>query len=504
MESGEKTSKHVLKVWAISPPDVYAILSMNPVTREIIYKVQEPTLTDEDVKLLNLIKNHLIEILNITFSQFKSEKDAAEYLRKLVEEIVKRHRLPVKGNFEKLMYYIVRDFIGYGKIDPLMKDPLIEDISCNGAARPIYIWHRDYESLPTNIIFENDKELDSFIIRLAHKAGRMITIANPILDASLPDGSRLQLTLGRQVTRHGSTFTIRKFRKDLLTIVDLIRLNTLSADMAAMLWFLVENRVSVLVCGGVASGKTTLLNCLSNFIKPDLKVITIEDTPELQLYHKNWVRSVTRPAYMSSAREITLFDLLKTAIRQRPDYIIVGEVRGEEAYTLFQAMSIGHLGMATIHAESVMAAIRRLENPPMNIPRNLIAQLNIATVQARIEKDRIPIRRTKTVMEIVGLDPKTNDILINEIFRWNPKTDSFTFTGRCIILERIIENLGLTLSEAWRELDRRKRILAWMVRKNMRSFEEVSTMIRNYEYSPESVFEMIRVEESFEEGERRL
>jgi len=505
VESGREGGRprHVIRVWPINPPNAYAVLTMNPVTKEVVYEVQEPTLSEEEVKVLAEIKNHLVETLDVTLSSFKDEKDAIEYLKERMRDVIEQYRLPVKENFEKLAYYIVRDFIGYGKIDVLMRDPLIEDISCNGVGLPIYVWHRDYESLPTNVVFDDERELDSFVIRLAHRAGRMITLANPILDASLPDGSRIQLTLGGQVTRHGSTFTIRKFRRDLLTIVDLIRLNTLSAEIAALLWFLIENRISVLVCGGAASGKTTLLNCLSNFIKPDLKIVTIEDTPELQLYHKNWVRSVTRPAYTSSAREITLFDLLKAAVRQRPDYIIVGEIRGEEAYTLFQAISIGHLAMATIHADSVIAAIRRLENPPMNIPRNLIAQLNIATVQTRVEKNGLPARRTKVITEIVGLDYKTKDILMNDIYRWDPRTDSFVFTGRCITLERVAKNLGMTISEAWREIERRKRILEWMVKKNLRRFDQVAEIIRSYAYSPELVFSRVSVEESLDEDEGR-
>ncbi|MGB9779205.1 MAG: type II/IV secretion system ATPase subunit, partial [Candidatus Bathyarchaeales archaeon] len=351
-------------------------------------------------------------------------KDKAEkYLEEKTREIIKKYKIKVSQEaVDKLIYYLKRDFIGYGKIDPLMKDHLIEDISADGVNIPIYVWHRLYESLPTNIIFQNEAELNSFIIRLAYLAGKNISIASPILDASLPDGSRVQLTYGNEVTRRGSTFTIRRFRVDPLTISDLIAFNTISSEMAAFLWYIIENRASVLVAGGVASGKTTMLNCLSMFIKPEMKIVSVEDTQELNLPHENWIPSVVRLGFGHEDRKggtITLFDLLKAAVRQRPDYIIVGEVRGEEAYTLFQAMATGHLGMSTIHAESVEATINRLQSEPMNIPKPLIAMTNVIMVMTRTEIEGKPARRASVTSEVLGLNSKTKSILTEDVFRWN-------------------------------------------------------------------------------------
>jgi len=199
-------------------------------------------------------------------------------------EILKKYRIKVPSeSVDKLLYYIIRDFVGYGRIDPPMRDHFIEDISADGVNMPIYVWHRVYESLPTNIVFKGEEELNSFIIRLAYLAGKNISIASPILDASLPDGSRVQLTYGSEVTGRGSTFTIRRFRLDPLTISDLIALNTLSSEMAAYLWYIIENRASVLVAGDIACGKTTMLNCLSMFIKPEMKMVSVEDAQELNL-----------------------------------------------------------------------------------------------------------------------------------------------------------------------------------------------------------------------------
>jgi flagellar protein FlaI len=311
-----------------------------------------------------------------------------------------------------------------------------------------------------------------------------------MLDASLPEGSRLHLTYGKEVTRRGSTFTIRKFRSDPLTIVDLVNFKTLSPEMAAYLWYAAESRVSTLVCGGIASGKTTMLNCLSMFIKPDLKIVSIEDTPELNLPHENWVPSNTRTHFGlgTEKSDITLFDLLKASLRQRPDYIIVGEVRGQEAYTLFQAVSTGHLGMSTLHAESVKAAVYRLESEPMNIPRTLISGIDIIIVQRRIKAKQGSSRKTIQVSEIVGLDSRSRELLTNEVFKWNANKDAFEYTGRSYLVERIAARDGVSFEDANEELARRAKIIEWMASRNIRNFQDVSDVTRRYYEQPDLVF----------------
>ncbi|MCS7119787.1 MAG: type II/IV secretion system ATPase subunit [Nitrososphaerota archaeon] len=493
MTTLQAVSKKILEVWKVNEPFAYAVLAEYPFPHEIRYEVFEPTLTADEERSLKRIRDFLFEQIDVTMSDLGSEAEAAEYLKRLTMRIIRQFRIPVKKeSLEKILYYIVRDYVGYGKIDVMMKDPLIEDISCNGVGLPIYVWHRDYESIPTNVVFDSEESLDSFIVRLAYRAGRMISVANPILDAALPDGSRIQLTLGRSVTRHGSTFTIRKFKTDPFTIVDLIRLNTLSSHMAAFFWLLIENKFNIFVCGPTASGKTTTLNCLSNFIHPDYKIVTIEETPEIRLHHKNWVRSVSRPGYGGSA-EITLFDLLKAAMRQRPDYIIVGEVRGSEAYTLFQAMATGHGGLSSLHAESVPAAVHRLENEPINIPRTLIAGLNVITVQMRLEVNGKPARRTITTTEILGIDPRTNEIITNETFRYKPEADTYAYSGRSYSLERLAKNTGMTMREIEEEITGRMKILDWMVRHNMRSFSEVAEIIRGFYSNPDELYRRIKI-----------
>lgn len=485
--------KNIVEVFPVSKPFSYAILVKDPLTHEVVYEVVEPTILEEEREQFEMIRTFLIETLDVIMSELGSEEDAKKYLRKKVYEIIKTYRIRVKKtSFEKMLYYFIRDYIGYGKIDVMMKEHMIEDISCNGVNVPIYIWHREYESIPTNIIFPSEEELDNFLIRLAYRTGRMISIARPVLDATLPDGSRINMTLGREVTKHGSTFTIRKFREDPLTITDMIKYNTVSSEMAALFWYLIENKHSIFICGATATGKTTLLNVFSSFIKPDEKIVTIEDTPELQLYHKNWIRSVSRPSVGTSS-QIDLFDLLKSAMRQRPDYIIVGEIRGQEAYTLFQAMATGHLGMSTLHADNIEGVIHRLEAEPMNTPRNLIAGLDVVTIQRRLERDGKPIRRTVVATEIVSLDPRTNEILTNEIFRWDAATDNYIYSGRSYLLEKIAQTRGISLREVREDIKKRQTILDWMSRQNIRTFHDVTGILRNYYADPEEVYKMTQV-----------
>ena len=497
IKGGGKKPAIFREAYPIQEPYVYAAIVKDPETQKIMYEVVEPTLQKDEEERLKEIKTFLMEEVDVNLKEIETREKAENYLKEKTKEIIKKCRIKVPPKaVDKLIYYIIRDFIGYGKIDPLMKDHLIEDISADGVNIPIYVWHRIYESLPTNIIFDDEAELNSFIIRLAYLSGKNISIASPMLDASLPDGSRIQLTYGSEVTRRGSTFTIRRFRVDPLTISDLIAFNTVSSEMAAYLWYIIENRASVIVAGGVAAGKTTMLNCLSMFIKPEMKIVSVEDTQELNLPHENWIPSVVRLGFGHEDKKggsITLFDLLKAAVRQRPDYIIVGEVRGEEAYTLFQAMATGHLGMSTIHAESVEAVINRLESEPMNIPKPLIAMIDVIMVMARTEIEGKPARRATTTTEVLELNRKMKRILTEEVFSWNPKEDKFVFSGHSRLLEKHIKKLGVSEENVKRELHHRKIVLEWMVRKGIRRYTDVANVIREYYANPNRVYQKARI-----------
>ena len=477
----------VLESYSLNAPYASVDVTRDSLRGNVTYILKEPALTETDVTNLNRLKDILNQVLLVKSSDLQSKQAASDYLVKKCNEVLDNYKFnldPVTRG--KLLYYVLRDNTGFGKIDALMHDPLIEDISCDGVNVNMYVWHRKFESIPTNVKFETASELDTYALRLAYQCGSHVSIAQPLLDASLPDGSRINLTYGSEVTRKGSTFTIRKFKLDPFTVTDLITFKSLSAEMAAFFWYAVENRVSILVAGGIAAGKTTLLNCLSMFIKPDLKVVSIEDTPELNLPHENWIPATTRTHFGLSTEnaDVSLFDLLKASLRQRPDYIIVGEIRGAEAYTLFQAVSTGHLGMSTVHAESVESTVYRLESAPMNIPRTLIAGIDIILVQKRVELNGKPWRKTISTAEIVGLDPRSGEILTNDVYRWNPAQDTFDYTGRSYILEKIAEKTGITPEQATEEIQARTKIIEWMVKKNIRDYKDVSNIIRSYLENP--------------------
>ena len=484
------------ELWPLNEPYAYAALIEDPETKGLRYVIIEPTLLDEEKKRLEEIDSVLIDELDVDLKTIGDPEKAAAYIRDKVEKITKAYRMNLtKETLDKFMYYIVRDYINYDRIDPMMRDHMVEDISCDGPAVPIYVWHRQFESLPSNVTFDSAEKLDSFVVRLAYKSGRHISIATPMIDATLPDGSRAQITYGKEVTRKGSTFSIRKFRADPLTITDLIDFRTLTAEMAAFFWFLVENRICMMVAGGTATGKTTALNCLSMFIRPDAKVVSIEETAELNLPHENWIASISRPSFGAGGgpAEISLFDLLKAALRQRPDYIIVGEVRGDEAYTLFQAMATGHGGLSSIHADTVDGMINRLETEPMKIPRALIPTLDMVAMMTRTRVGERPARRIELASEIVTSEKNPAHLSAKDVFKWDPATDSFSSTNRSQVIEKIKARRGISQEVVETELTRRKAILEWMLKNRIRQYKEVARVIRDYNNDPSGTYDRARL-----------
>lgn len=395
---------------------------------------------------------------------------------------------------DKIMYYITRDFLGYGKIDAILKDPRIEDISADGPDIPLYVYHRNYESLKTNIVFKR-AGLDSMIYRLSQLAGRHISMANPLVDASLPTKDRIQISLGSEVTTHGSTFTIRKFRTIPLTPIDLINGNTFSTQMMAYLWMAVENGKNMIIAGGTATGKTTVLNAISMFIPPESKIVSIEDTREINLLHKNWIPSVTRELDEEKG-SIDTFSLLRTALRQRPEYMLVGEVRGQEAYTLFQAMATGHVTFSTLHADSIDAVVRRLTKPPINVPLMLLDEIDVACIQRSVSVDGNRERRCDQMVEVTGIDFDNEAIIPNELARWLP-SDEFEFTGESNVFLEVMEERNIDEHELAEEFENRIKILEWMRKKEMSKFEDIAKVIFEYNRNTEKVMEMIYKDETF-------
>ncbi len=361
----------------------------------------------------------------------------------------------------------------------------------------MYVYHRNpvIGSVKTNIFFETGEELDIFVNKLSQRCGKSISVAQPLTGGTLPDGSRIQATLGTDIARKGSNFTIRKFSERPLTPVNLLNLKTLNTKIAAYLWFCVEYGRSILITGGVATGKTTLLNAMSLFIKPELKIVSIEDTAELVLPHPHWVPSVARLPMAEIGRkkvgEVDLFDLLKESLRQRPDYLIVGEVRGKEAYVLFQQIATGHSSLSTIHADSMERLIDRLTTPPISLPANLIEALDIIIFLVRIKYGQTYVRRIRSIFEILGFDKKKNFPIVNEVFKWNPTTDSYEEVNPSVVLKRISQQFGIKQEYLQHEISDRIKVLKWMVEKNIEDYRDVAKISKLYYTRSEELLEAI-------------
>ncbi len=471
--------------YPLNEPYAYAKVLKNTDTLEKFYKIIEPILSNKEQEKLNIIWENLIKTFNVRLDEI-DKKNIEVYLHKQLDQVINNHEIKLDElTKKKIFYYVRREALGYGKIDPLMRDPNIEDISCDGSGVPIFLYHRKYGSLRSNIFFNNNDELSNFVVGLAQKCGKHISIAEPMLDATMPDGSRIQMTLGSQVTTKGSTFTIRKFRDDPFTPPDLITLNTVSAEIMAYLWLAVENNINGLIAGGTASGKTTILNALSLFIPKDAKIVSIEETREINLPHPNWIPGVSRSGFGEIVQdkmvgEIDLYDLMKAALRQRPEYIIVGEIRGREAYVLFQAMATGHTTYSTVHADSAKSLIHRLEGKPIEIPRIMLQALDFVSIHFTTRVNGKRVRRCKQIVEIIDIDPTTKEILTNEVFRWDPIEDKFIYTGKSYILEKIRAKWDFTKDEIIKEVKQRTEILEWMKKNNLRTFKEVAKAISWY------------------------
>ena len=466
-----------LEVYPVNEPYAYiAVEASQPHT----YQVCEVGLTRGEEELLKEIRSWLYETIDVDLASAAKPED---FLRPKVQEIIRDFGIPLDSlSMEKIMYYVVRDLIGYGKLDPILRDKKAEDISADGPGIPLYVYHQKYGSLESNVVF-NQEELDSIIYKLAQRSGRHISMARPLLDASLPNHDRLQLSIGSQVTTKGSTFTVRKFRETPFTPIDLIDLGTISVEMAVYLWMAVENGFNILIAGGTASGKTTFLNTISMFIPPSCKVVSIEDTREINLAHQNWIPSVTRET--GERGSIDMFDLLRTALRQRPEYLLVGEVRGQEASTLFQAMATGHITFSTVHADSVESLVKRLTKPPINVPLMLLDSIDIVALVSMVKVGDIRARRCTNVTEVTGVDFDNETLKTNVVFR--STAGSFQFSGESKVFIETMEKLNMSEEELSAEYARRLRIMNLLRENKVHDFYGLSKVLFDYSIRPDEV-----------------
>lgn len=423
-------------------------------------------------KLLNDIKNFLFAKLA---NNSQNNTISNEYLDNLARKLF-------------------QDLVGYGEIDPLIRDDNLEEIMVIGIDKPVFVYHREYGMMKTNILFKDAGEVMNLIDSIARQINRRIDQESPILDGRLPDGSRVNATIP-PISADGPSMTIRKFKRDPLTIIDLINSKTISVELAAFFWLCFDGlgvkSANAIISGGTSSGKTTTLNALSSFINPKERIITIEDTLELQIPHEHVIRMETRPPNVENRGELTMNDLVKNSLRQRPDRIIVGEVRGSEAITLFTALNTGHSGFGTLHSNDARETISRLTNAPMSVPNIMISAIDFIIMQNRIYRsDGVSFRRISEVAEVSGIEEGV--IQLNKIFEWDPQSDTIKNVGiTSKTLTEIANVSGNSLNSLYDEIKNREIVLQHMVNQNIRSIRDVSTVLEMYYLDSQKVLNRI-------------
>lgn len=462
------------------------------------YNISKQNYTPEEKILLNEIRENLVDLAISSGENFQIDED--KLLNDIKIFLFNRFKGENQNNnitneyLDNLSNRLVRDIIGYGKIDGLLQDDDLEEIMIIGINKPVFVYHRKYGMMKTNIEYKDEQELVELIDLMARQINRRIDKESPILDGRLKDGSRINATIP-PVSADGPSLTIRKFKKDPLTIIDLINSKTISLELAAFLWLCFDGlgvkSANAIISGGTSSGKTTTLNAISSFINPKERIITIEDTLELQIPHEHVIRMETRPSNVENKGELTMNDLVKNSLRQRPDRIIVGEVRAEEAITLFTALNTGHSGFGTLHSNSARETITRLTTKPMSVPKIMIQAIDFIIMQKRIyTSNGISYRRISEVAEIVGSEEGV--IQLNKIFEWNPETDmieNVSISSQTLV--QIANLSGKTLYEINKEIENRELVLKHMITHNIHSESDVNGILELYYANPQKVLNRI-------------
>ena len=446
-----------------------------------IYFVPVPRPTASEKNIINSIREAATRLITISPYRIRDpEQRRAVYTQRILEILRGSPELHIpEKRFEFYAESVVREMVGYGIIDSLVRDDQLEEIMVIGPGKHVFVFHRKHEMMTTNIEFFSDREIQDLINRIGREVGRRVDISSPLLDARLPDGSRVNATIP-PASVSGSTLTIRKFREDPYSIVDLVKTGTLGADVAAFLWVCADGLGSrpanILIAGGTGSGKTTLLNVLASFVLPHERIITIEDTSELNLPLDHWIRLEARPPGLEGKGELTLDILTKNSLRMRPDRIIVGEIRHDEAFTLFTAMNTGHAGsIGTVHANSPGEAIVRVTSPPMSVPGIMLSGLDLIIVIHRIhDKKQGTIRRITEIAEVAGvLEGKTRT---STIFERDPVEDRLVRTSIPSEYFKLLQSFtGLSKRELEGIVSKREAFLKELVKKNVRNIRRVCT-----------------------------
>ena len=502
MESKGASVATLQRYVVIGEPKVEAVITEDSEGRRY-YDVVEPPLNTQVRRaayqeLMDLVSRDLglAEALNSSRRVEEAFKLLLPYAQEIVRSKVRRglfsrsYPASVKDAAIAVAYHAARDTVGYGPIEPLIRDPNIEDISCNGINRPVFVYHNVYEWLTTNVVFNDADSLRALVMKLGLRSGKEPSIAAPIVEGVLrPEGYRVSLVLDT-VSRTGPQFTIRKFRERPFTIIELLRLRTLDPLVAAMLWMALDYKQGVVIYGPTGSGKTTLLNAVTMLLPSEYKIVTAEDTPEIFLpFHENWAAMVTRLSSDPRIENVTLQVQVEAALRQRPDVIIIGEIRSREAYAFFQALSTGHGGITTIHAESAEVLIRRLTSPPMNVPASLVSIAKLFVNIERVERGGKVFRKVVRVHESLGYDAATDTVKLAPLVLWDPAADAWRLLTKDIALLKTIAELSATsYDEALEDLRMRATLLSWLAEKDA-GVGQLYAVARAYRRNPKAVYE---------------
>ena len=477
----------VIERYPVNSPFAYAVIAQSPLLSRR-YFLDEVPLTKTEAA----IYSYLLDALEAELTVPREQVNPRQYFADQARKILLKYNIRVPAaSWSKIIYFAERDLVGFGILDGMMRDPNIEDLSIDALSKPLFVYHKGYESLESNITISDEEQMDNLITRLSHMAGKHVSTAFPIVQGTLPGRHRLVATFRREVSPQGSSATIRKFREDPLTIIDMLNLNLMDFRIAAYTWYLMQNRATAIVVGATGAGKTTLLNALVTLTRLNTKLVTIEEVQEINIPHLNWTSLVSRESYAATeerAGEVGLFDLVKAAMRMRPDILCVGEVRGEEAYVLFQAISTGHGGLCTLHADDSASALQRLVSEPMNVPKAFLPFLDLVFVVRRIAVPA-PGGGFRAVRRVVALDEVVGAEEVSRSFRWDPRSDTFKASiDKSPKLERIARDNALSMEEIMQEIDRRALILRWIQQKGIRNFKELSPILELYISRPEEVF----------------
>ncbi|MBI5226156.1 CpaF family protein [Candidatus Micrarchaeota archaeon] len=468
--------------------DSYDAVKIYRDSREAVplYEIEAPHFRGEEKNLIEALMEIALNVITVEASALTVEEKRQKYFQRIIEIIEQTPELKVPVNAKEFYAKaVVQEMVGYGIIDVLTQDDQLEEIMIIGSNKPVYVYHRKYDMVKTNIMYYADSDIRNLADRIARAVNRRIDLQTPLLDARLPDGTRVNATIP-PISLDGTTITLRKFKKDPLSVVDLANYGTLSYEAAAFLWMASDGigayPANALVAGGTASGKTTALNMLTGFVPNNERVITIEDTAELNLPLQHWIRMEVRPPSIEGTGEVSMDDLVKNSLRMRPDRIIVGEVRGAEGHTMFAAMNTGHRGvMGTVHANSAKETLVRLTSPPIDVPLSMISSLNLIIMINRIhDRRKGAIRRVTEIAEVVPSDELKMPTL-QTLYQWDPIADVMRATGLpSFYLQLLSKYTGLSTDDLNQEIIKRTKILEQLGKEGKRNINDVCNVTQNY------------------------